>query len=93
MQEPLCARHRVERVPSLVSSGGHPGGVQAAVIPVQQTWTLRLREAGPRVQARTPSGAVRTGLIRAWTLNVEPSSPLSSRDPRVPHGPPLGSLA
>ena len=42
-----------------------PGEVQAAVIPIQQTGTLRLREAEHRAQAPTPSSVVRTGQIRA----------------------------
>ena len=62
------------------------GDVQAAVIPIQQTGTLRLREAEHRAQAPTPSSVVRTGLIRAWTLPVVPSSPFCSRGSCVHHG-------
>ena len=59
----LCARHVLSA--SVISS---PGEVQAAAIPVQETWTLRLSEAGHPAQALIPSRLVRTGLIRAWTL-------------------------
>ena len=45
----------------VVSSGRHPGEVQAAVIPIQQTWTLRLREAGPVPRLAQP--AVRCGRV------------------------------
>ena len=64
VQETLCARLVLSA--SVISS---PGEVQAAVIPIQQTGTLRLREAEHRAQAPTPSSVVQTGLIRAWTLN------------------------
>ena len=37
-----------------------PGEVQAAVIPIQQTGTLRLREAEHRAQAPTLSGKIGT---------------------------------
>ena len=67
-----------------------PGDVQAAVIPIQQTGTLRLREAEHRAQAPTPSSVVQTGLIRAWTLTVVPSSPLCSKGSCVHHGIPDG---
>ena len=59
----LCARHVLSA--SVISS---PGEDQAAAIPVQETWTLRLSEAGHPAQALIPSRLVRTGLIRAWTL-------------------------
>ena len=62
------ARSRVLSEP-VIYSRRHPGEVQAAVIRIQQTWTLRLREAGPRALAHTPSSVVQTRLIRAWTLN------------------------
>ena len=40
VQETLCARHVLSE--SVISS---PGEVQAAAIPIQQTWTLRRSEA------------------------------------------------
>ena len=64
VQETLCTGHMLSE--SVISS---PGEVQAAAIPIQQTWTLRLREVGHSAQAHTPSSVVQTGLIRAWTLN------------------------
>ena len=64
VQETLCARHALSTC--VISS---PGEVQAAAIPVQETWTLRLSEAGHPAQALIPSRPVRTGLTRAWTLN------------------------
>ena len=64
VQETLCARLVLSS--SVISA---PGEVQAAAIPVQETWTLRLSEAGHPAQALIPSSAMRTGLIRAWTLN------------------------
>ena len=64
VQETLWAGHVLSE--SVISS---PGEVQAAALPVQQTWTLKLSEAGHPAQALIPSSAMRTGLIRAWTLN------------------------
>ena len=87
----LCAPGTVSsafRVCHLIPQA--PGEVQAAVIPIQQTGTLRLREAEHRAQAPTPSSVVRTGLIRAWTLPVVPSSPFCSRGSCVHHSIPDG---
>ena len=64
VQETLCTGHMLSE--SVISS---PGEVQAAAIPIHQTWTLRLSEAGHPAQALIPSRPVRTGLTRAWTLN------------------------
>ena len=75
---------------SVIYSRRRPGDVQAAVIPIQQTGTLRLREAEHRAQAPTPCSVVQTGLIRAWTLTVVPSNPLCSRGSRIHHGIPDG---
>ena len=85
VQETLCARLVLSA--SVISS---PGEVQAAAIPIQQTWTLRLSEAKHPAQALTPSSVVQTGQIRAGTLPVVPSSPLCSRGSRVHHGIPDG---
>lgn len=68
----------------VISSGRHPGEVQAAVIPIQQTWTLGLREAGPRAQARRASRVVWTGLMRAWTLNPAAVQPAFLQRPSCP---------
>ena len=64
VQETLCTGHMLSE--SVISS---PGEVQAAAIPIHQTWTLRLSEAEHPAQALTPSSAVWTDVIRAWTLN------------------------
>ena len=64
VQETLCARLVLSA--SVISS---PGEVQAAALPVQETWTLRISEARHPAQALIPSRPMRTGLIRAWTLN------------------------
>ena len=87
----LCAPGTVSsafRVCHLIPQA--PGEVQAAVIPIQQTGTLRLREAEHRAQAPTPSSVVQTGQIRARKLPVVPSTPLCSRGSRVHHGIPDG---
>ena len=60
VQETVCAGLVLSA--SVISA---PGEVQAAAIPVQETWTLRLSEAGHPAQALIPSRPVRTGLIRA----------------------------
>ena len=86
VQETLCTRHVLSE--SVISS---PGEVQAAAIPIQQTWTLRLREVRHPAQALKPSSVVWTGLIRAWTLNHGAVHLLSSRGPRVHHGIPDGA--